>query len=71
MVIEHIEEERVKLGEKALLDGNWNGEEEREKNEKEMQKIVNDATQEKESFSAFRESRTFQVLKGIMISSAK
>lgn len=68
MVIEHIDEERVKLGEKALLDGNLDGEEEREKNEKEMQKIVNDATQEKESFSAFRESRTFQVLKGIIIS---
>lgn len=68
MVIEHIDEERVKLGEKALLDGKLDGEEEREKNEKEMQKIVNDATQEKESFSASRESRTFQVLKGIIIS---
>lgn len=34
--------------EKALLDGNLDGEEEREKNEKEMQKIVNDATQEKD-----------------------
>ena len=48
MVIEHIDEERVKLGEKALLDGNLDGEEERKKNEKEMQEIVNDSTQEKE-----------------------
>lgn len=68
MVLEHIDEQRRKLGEKALLDGNLDGEEEREKNEKEMQEIVNDATQEKESFSAFLESRTFQVLKGIIIS---
>ena len=48
MVIEHIDEERVKLGEKALLDGNLDGEEERKKNEKEMQEIVNNSTQEKE-----------------------
>lgn len=39
MVIEHIDEQRVKLGEKALLEGNLDGEEEREKNEKEMENL--------------------------------
>lgn len=42
MVIEHIDEQRVKLGEKALLEGNLDGEEEREKNEKEMENLSNE-----------------------------
>ena len=66
MVIEHIDEERVKLGEKALLDGNLDGEEEREKNEKEMQEIVNDTTEEKESLPSLRESGNDMVLEGII-----
>lgn len=66
MVIEHIDEERVKLGEKALLDGNLDGEEERKKNEKEMQEIVNDTTQEKEPLPSLRESGNDMVLEGII-----
>ena len=42
MVIEHIDEQRVKLGEKALLEGNLDGEEEREKNEKEIENLSNE-----------------------------
>ena len=42
MVIEHIDEQRVKLGEKALLEGNLDGVEEREKNEKEMENLSNE-----------------------------
>lgn len=42
MVIEHIDEQRVKLGEKALLEGYLDGEEEREKNEKEMENLSNE-----------------------------
>lgn len=42
MVIEHIDEQRMKLGEKALLEGNLDGEEEREKNEKEMENLSNE-----------------------------
>ena len=66
MVLEHIDAERVKLGQKALLEGNLDGEEEREKNEKEMQEIVNDATQEKEPLPSLRESGNDMVLEGII-----
>lgn len=37
MVLENIDKQRIALGEKALLDGNLDGEEERIKNEKDME----------------------------------
>ena len=63
MVIEHIDEERVKLGEKALLDGNLDGEEERKKNEKEMEKLSNE---KEEKIPSLRESGNYMVLEGII-----
>lgn len=63
MVIEHIDEERVKLGEKALLDGNLDGEEERKKNEKEMEKLSNE---KEEKIPSLRESGNYMVLGGII-----
>lgn len=39
MVLEHIDEQRRKLGEKALLDGSLDGEEEKNKNEQQLQDL--------------------------------
>lgn len=39
MVLEHIDEQRRKLGEKALLDGSLNGVEEKNKNEQQLQDL--------------------------------
>lgn len=39
MVLEHIDEQRRKLGEKALLDGSLDGEEEKNKNEQQLQEL--------------------------------
>lgn len=39
MVLEHIDEQRRKLGEKALLDGSLDGVEEKNKNEKQLQDL--------------------------------
>ena len=39
MVLEHIDEQRRKLGEKALLDGSLDGEEEKNKNEQQRQDL--------------------------------
>lgn len=63
MVIEHIDEERVKLGEKALLDGNLDGEEERKKNEKEMEKLSNE---KEEKIPSLEESGNKLLLKDII-----
>ena len=63
MVIEHIDEERVKLGEKALLDGNLDGEEERKKNEKEMEKLSNE---KEEKTPSLEESGNKLLLKDII-----
>lgn len=39
MVLEHIDEQRRKLGEKALLDGSLDGEEEKNKNEQQLEEL--------------------------------
>lgn len=39
MVLEHIDEQRRKLGEKALLDGSLDGEEEKNKNEQQLKEL--------------------------------
>lgn len=39
MVLEHIDDQRRKLGEKALLDGSLDGEEEKNKNEQQLQDL--------------------------------
>ena len=39
MVLEHIDEQRRKLGEKALLDGSLDGEEEKNKNEQQFEEL--------------------------------
>lgn len=39
MVLEHIDEQRRKLGEKALLDGSLDGEEEKKKNEQQLEEL--------------------------------
>lgn len=44
MVIEHIDEERVKLGQKALLEGNLDGLDEKAENEKQFEAIKNGET---------------------------
>lgn len=46
MVLEHIDEQRRKLGEKALLDGSLDGEEEKNKNEQQFEEIKADQKKE-------------------------
>lgn len=47
MVLEKIDEQRVALGEKPLLQGNLDGVEEKEKNEQQMEKIKNQPIESK------------------------
>lgn len=47
MVLEHIDEQRRKLGEKALLDGSLDGEEEKNKNEQQLEELKEEDAKKK------------------------
>lgn len=49
MVLEHIDEQRRKLGEKALLDGSLDGEEEKNKNEQQLEELKEEEAEKKAS----------------------
>lgn len=49
MVLEHIDEQRRKLGEKALLDGSLDGVEEKNKNEQQLQDLKEEEAEKKAS----------------------
>lgn len=49
MVLEHIDEQRRKLGEKALLDGSLDGEEEKNKNEQQLEELKEEDAKKKAS----------------------